>query len=54
MKTHCRLLILFATAAFGLLDGKSDGIWVYRDSTGRIVKNVHWHLGKAISTEKFD
>jgi len=36
------------------LDGKPDGIWVYRDPTGRIVKNVHWHLGKVISTDKFD
>ena len=36
------------------LDGKPDGIWVYRDSTGRIVKNVHWRLGKVISTEQFD
>jgi hypothetical protein len=36
------------------LDGKADGIWVYRDSTGRIVKKVHWHLGKVIFTERFD
>jgi hypothetical protein len=36
------------------LDGKPDGIWVYRDSTGRVVKKVHWHLGKVISTERFD
>jgi antitoxin component YwqK of YwqJK toxin-antitoxin module len=36
------------------LDGKQDGIWVIRDFTGRILKNVYWHLGMLIMVEHFD